>query len=141
MKGHRGNKVQGGLTGVHWHNQQRRWGKSSESLTCSAQGQAESRRGDAENRAATKFPAPKIIAPPEAGAKEEAIHHVSTSVPGPSWRGGARCRRKVWRRAGGAHLDALGGAVAAVLGAAVRPSRSPLIWNQFLRVVSFFFYA
>lgn len=35
---------------------------------------------------------------------------------------------------GVAHLDALGaGAVAAVLGAAVKPSRSPLIWNQFLR--------
>lgn len=38
-----------------------------------------------------------------------------------------------------AHLDALGaGAVAAVLGAAVKPSRSPLIWNQFLREIYFF---
>lgn len=37
------------------------------------------------------------------------------------------------RREGVAHLDALGaGVVAAVLGAAVKLSRSTLIWNQFL---------
>lgn len=40
---------------------------------------------------------------------------------------------------GGVHLDALGaGAVAAAPGTAVKPSRSPLIWNQFLRYFLFF---
>lgn len=66
--------------------------------------------------------------------EEQLIHHVSTFGPGlPStalWK-----VLQCWQqRAGVAHLDAVGaGAAAAAGGTAVRPSRSSLIWNQFLR--------